>query len=397
MNWRNNKMYKKYNYLIMMTLLLITFAGCNDKSEEKVEEHSDEHHDKITLSLESIKQIKLETHTAALLPFSGTITIPAEVKTNQDNEAQIGSLIQGRVHKVFANVGDYVKAGQVLMTVEGLEVGEIKSGFLKARANYDYAKANYERQKKLFDEKIGSQKSLLESQSEFEKAEAEYRAEDKRIHSVGLSDEEVLKEKDGDDHSSGTLPIKSMINGVVVERNVVIGQLVDATTTAFKVINTGTVWIDGQIYEQDIDKVTNNSKVRFIAGSNDRSKVDGRIIYVGQTVNDETRTILIRAEFKNPGNLLKPQMFGELQIKTGSKAKAILVPEESIVKEADQSYLFVQTSDSTFERRDIVIGLASDNLVEVKEGIKDGEKIVTKGVFYLKSELKKDELEEDEH
>lgn len=103
-----------------------------------------------------------------------------------------------------------------------------------------------------------------------------------------------------------------MINGVVVERNVVIGQLVDASTTAFKIINTSTVWIDGQIYEKDIDKVTQNTKAIFIPGSNLKNKVEGRIIYVGQTVNDETRTILIRGEFINQGNKLKPQMYGEL-------------------------------------------------------------------------------------
>lgn len=388
---------KKYYLLILMIQLTLSFTGCTDKKEEHTDEHHDEHSDVITLPQESINQIKLETSVASMQPLSGFISIPAEVITNQDNEAQIGSLVQGRVHKVFVKVGDYVKAGQLLMTVEGLDVGEIKADYLKAKANYEYTKSNYERQKKLYDEKIGSQKSLMESHSEFEKATAEFKAEDKKIHSVGLSDEDVARGLDEDEHTSGTLPIKSMITGVVVERNVVIGQLVDATTNAFKIINTSIVWIDGQIYEKDIDRVTQNSKATFIPGSNFQNKVEGRIIYVGQTVDDKTRTILVRGEFINQGNKLKPQMFGELKIPTGTNAKAILVPEESIVKEAGQNYLFIQTSDSTFERRDIVIGTTSGNMIEVKEGIKAGNKIVTKAVFYLKSELKKDELGEDEH
>ena len=388
---------KKYHLLLLMILISASLIGCTENKEGHTDEHNNEHSDIITLSRESISQIKLETVAVSLQPFSGFLTIPAEVITDQDNEAQIGSLIQGRVHKVFVKVGDYVKNGQLLMTVEGLDVGEIKADYLKAKANYEYAKANYERQKKLFDEKIGSQKSLLESQSEYEKAAAEYKAEDRKIHSVGLSDEDVANGKDGDEHTAGTLPIKSMINGVVVERNVVIGQLVDATTTAFKIINTATVWVDGQIYEKDLDKIKQNTKALFTASTNQDIKFEGKIIYVGQTVNDKTRTILIRCEFVNPGNKLKPQMYGELKIPMGSNAKAILVPEESVVKEAEQNYLFVQTSDSTFERRDIVTGSTADNLIEVKEGIKEGEKIVSNGVFYLKSELKKDELGEDEH
>ncbi|MBK8943643.1 MAG: efflux RND transporter periplasmic adaptor subunit [Ignavibacteriae bacterium] len=390
-------MYKKFNYIIFITLITVSFIGCKENIEVKAEEHSDDHSDEITLTMETIKQIKLATFTASLIPISGTITIPAEVKTNQDNEAQIGSLIQGRVNKVFVKVGDYVKVGQVLMTVEGLEVGEIKSGFLKARANYEYAKTNYERQKKLFEAQIGSQKSFLESQSEYVKAEAEYHAEDKKIHSVGLSDDDILKENDGDKHTSGTLPIKSLINGIVIERNVVIGQQVDVSTTAFKIINTSTVWIDGHVYEKDLNKINNNTKTSFLTGSSSSHKFYGNIIYVGQTVDDKTRTILIRGEFNNAGNELKPQMFGELQIETNSNVKALLITETSIVKDGENYNVFVRTSDTKFEKRDVKIGSSINGMVEIKEGITEGEKIVTDGVFYLKSELKKDELEEHEH
>ena len=139
--------------LIAANVLAFAFWGCSDKEEPKKEESHNEHSEVVKLSAESIKQIKLETETVSLQPFTGYLTIPAKVITNQDNEAQIGSLVQGRVHKVFVKVGDYVKTGQVLMTVEGLDVGQIKAGFLIAKAALDYTKANYERQKKLFEEK----------------------------------------------------------------------------------------------------------------------------------------------------------------------------------------------------------------------------------------------------
>ncbi|NMB81489.1 MAG: biotin/lipoyl-binding protein, partial [Ignavibacteria bacterium] len=209
--------------LIAVNVLAFLLIGCGANEEAKKEEGHEEHSEIVKLSAESIKQIKLETETVSLQPFTGYLTIPAKVITNQDNEAQIGSLVQGRVHRVFVKVGDFVTAGQILMTVEGLDVGEIKAGFLIAKAALDYTKANYERQRKLFDEKIGSQKVLLESQAEYEKALAEYKAEDKKIHSVGLSDEDVTDGKMSEEHTSGTLPIKSSINGIVVERNVVIG------------------------------------------------------------------------------------------------------------------------------------------------------------------------------
>ncbi len=390
--------------LIAVNVLAFVLLGCGDKQEPKKEESHNKHSEVVKLSAESIKQIKLETETVSLQPFTGYLTIPAKVITNQDNEAQIGSLVQGRVHKVFVKVGDFVSSGQVLMTVEGLDVGEIKASFLIAKAALDYTKANYERQKKLFDEKIGSQKALLESQAEYEKALAEFKAEDKKIHSVGLSDEDVTDGNKSEDHTSGTLPIKSSINGIVVERNVVIGQLVDATTNAFKVINTSSVWIDGQIYEKDITKINQKTNALFTSETYRNEKFNGRIIYIGQTVDEQSRTITVRGEFKNTNSKLKPQMFGELKIPISSNAKAILIPEEAVVRESGEDYVFVQTSDTTmpnggraFELRKVITGSSVDNRIEIKEGLREGEKVVSKGVFYLKSELKKEEIEGDEH
>lgn len=129
--------------LIAVSVLAFGFYGCGGKEEPKKEESHNEHSELVILSAESIKQIKLETEMVSLQPFTGYLTIPSRVITNQDNEAQIGSLVQGRVHQVFVKVGDYVKTGQVLMTVEGLDVGEIKAGFLIAKAALDYTKANY--------------------------------------------------------------------------------------------------------------------------------------------------------------------------------------------------------------------------------------------------------------
>lgn len=397
MNWRTKMIDKKLYSMIVIIILTLLQIGCTEKPEEHNDEHKEGHSDIVTLSTESIEQIKLESQIISMQPFSGTIKIPAEVKINQDYEAQIGSLIQGRVHKVFVKVGDYVKAGQLLMTVEGLEVGEIKAGYLKAKANYDNAKANYERQTKLYDEKIGSQKSLLESQAEFEKATAEYRAEDKKIHSVGLSDEDVMNEKDGDEHTSGTLPIKSLINGVVVERNVVIGQLVDATTNAFKIINTSSVWIDGQLYEKDANRISENSDVYFTSSTYPGEKFNAKLNYVGKVIDESTRTITIRAELNNPTGKLKPQMFGELHISSGKNSNALLMPIESVVKIDNDDFVFVLENDSVFQKRAIQLGSTQNGMVEIVNGVKEGERVVVKGSFYLKSEIMKNEIEEHEH
>jgi len=376
--------------------LAIIIFGCKAKEEiTKKEEPVKESNQVVKLSTESLKQINLETEVVSLHPLSGFIVIPAKVVTNQDYEAQVGSLIQGRVRKVFVKIGDFVKAGQVLMTVEGFDIGSLKAGYMKAKAELDYSKANYERQKKLYDEKIGSQKVVAETQEEYQKALAEFKAEDNKIHSVGLTDDEVTNGKSSDEHTSSTLPIKSPISGVVVERNVVIGQLVDPTINAFKVINNGSLWVDGQIYEKDLNKINHKTNAVFTTTTYQGEEFTGKVIYIGQTVDESSRTIMIRGEFSNKGNKLKPQMFGELRLPIGENAMAIIVPDEAVFKDGDQPYVFVKTGENTFEQRAVKTGISLNNRIEIKEGLKIGEIIASKGVFYLKSELKKSELEGD--
>lgn len=352
----------------------------------------------VKLSQASIKEIGLETIIITKKSFTKYSVIPARVLTNQDKEALVGSLVQGRVCKVFVKAGDYVKAGQELMSVEGLEIGEIKSGFISAKANLEYQRANYERQKKLLEENVGAQKNLLETQNEYEKARAGYNAEKNRINAIGLSETEVIdgKSAQSDAHGSVTLPVKSPISGIVIERNVVIGQLIEATTTAFKIINLSSVWVDGQIYEKDAGSISNKIKADFFASSFPNDRFSGKVSYVGQVVDEKTRTITIRAEFNNPSGKLKPQMFGELRIPIENNSTALLVPAEALIKIDKADYIFIQRNDTVFEKIPVTVCCAHNEMVEITDGLKDGDKIVAKGAFYLKSELMKASLGEGE-
>jgi membrane fusion protein, heavy metal efflux system len=379
--------------------LAIALVGCGQEKsgkEQPTEELGQAALVKLTQA--SIKEIGLQTETISRKPFTKYSVIPAKVLANQDNEALVGSLVQGRVCKVFVRAGDNVKAGQELMLVEGLEIGEIKAGFLSARANLEYQKANYERQKKLLEENVGAQKNLLETQNEYEKARAEYNAEKNRINAIGLTDGEVVEGKSShsDEHGSGTLPVKSPISGVVVERNVVIGQLIEATTTAFKIINLSSVWVDGQIYEKDAGKIHSKTAAEFLASSYPGEPFSGKVTYIGQVIDEKTRTITIRAEFDNAAGKLKPQMFGELKIPGENNSTALLVPAEALIKIDNADYIFVQKEDTAFEKMPVTVCCAQNELVEITKGLKDGDKIVVKGAFYLKSELLKASLEEGE-
>ncbi|MEW6004959.1 MAG: efflux RND transporter periplasmic adaptor subunit [Stygiobacter sp.] len=376
-------------------------SGCGEnKNEEAANENKEESEgghevSEVVLSSEARSKIDLAFEEVKEGIISGTLTAPAKVITNQDYEAQVSSLVQGRVHKVYVKEGEYVKEGQVLMHVEGLEIGEIKAVYLQAKATLDFTKAAYERQQTLLEQNVGSQKAFLEAKAEYEKALAEYNAEDKRIHSIGLEHSDIETGADTE-HIAGVLTIKAPINGIVTERNVVIGQLVEANTTAFKIMNISNLWAEGQIYEKDLTKVSGKPKVEFTTSAYPNEKFKGEVILIGQTIDEHSRTIKVRASLQNTNSKLKPNMFGELFIPINSNTKGIIIPTDAMVKEGNESYVFVVENDSTFTRRNVETGIEFAGMREVVSGLKKGEKIVSKGVFFLKSELLKETFGEEE-
>lgn len=391
----------KLIFKILLTPLTITtlLFSCHKQETPQTEtiETDNSKSTTVKLSAKSIQEIGLQTEVITPRQFSKEISIPAKIVVNQDNEAQVGSLIQGRVNKVFVKVGDYVKAGQDLMLIEGLEIGEMKAAFLTAKANLDYYKTNFDRQTKLLQENIGSQKAFLEAQNEFEKSSVEYTAQENRIKAIHLNESEFSNQvnQSSAERDLCTLPVKSPINGIVVERNVVIGQSIGEATNAFTVVNLSNVWADGQIYEKDMSIINGKVPVEFKTSVSFSESFNGKVIYIGQTIDEKTRTITIRAEFDNRDGKLKPQMFGELIVPV-AKTEALVVPAEALAKIENAEYLFVKKDNETFEKVLVAPGQIQNELVEIKSGIKSGDIVVVKGSSYLKAEMMKSSFGEEE-
>ncbi|CUS89062.1 membrane fusion protein, cobalt-zinc-cadmium efflux system [Candidatus Kryptonium thompsonii] len=272
---------------ILFTLAILVVLGKNKNEKftnESIEEPKSKNEtNELVLSSDVRSKIVLDFEEVKERPITGMLRVPARLITNQDYEAQVGSLIQGRVSQVFVKEGDFVKAGQVLMLIEGSDIGEVIAAYLQAKSNLEYYKSAYERQKILFEQNVGSQKALQEAKAEYEKAIAEFNAADKKIHSIGLEEKDI--EGSGSEHIPGILPIKAPISGIVTERNVVIGQFIEANTTAFKIMNISNLWAEGQIYEKDLTKISGKPKVEFTTYAYPNERFKGEVILIGQIVD----------------------------------------------------------------------------------------------------------------
>ncbi len=385
--------------LIILLLISAILAGCgkvqNESHEEKKTEegNKEEKKETVMVSPESQEKINLETSVLKEEQFSGYLKIPAVIVTDQNNEAQVGPVVSGRVKKVFASVGTNVGAGQTLMLIEGLEIGVLKADFLKSKTTLSFTEQEFSRQKKLAELDAGSQKNLIATKAEYEMALAEFNAMDKKIHSIGLKDEDIINDKN-DMHSAGELAIKSPISGVIVERNVVVGQYVESSSIAFKILNTRSLLVDGQMYESDFNRIGSTKSCEFRTPSVPDETFLCDITYKGQLIDEKTRTIKIRAKINNPRSRLIPQMFGDLIVKLAENRKGLFVPSSAVFKDGEQSFVFVQENDSTFRKTEVKTGIEIEERAEIVSGLKAGDKIVTNGVFELKSEMLKESFGE---
>lgn len=181
------------------------------------------------------------------------------------------------------------------------------------------------------------------------------------------------------------LTFASPIDGIVVEKTIVKGQRVMAGDVLYRLANLSTVWLDGEVFEQDLPDVRIGQEVTAEFPALPGASRHGRISYIYPTLNTETRTAHIRVELANPGLQLKPGMYATIRFTSASR-RALTVPRSSVLATGERNLVFVRDADGRFVARDIVIGKTSADRVEVLRGLQAGETVVASGTFLVDAE-----------
>ena len=197
----------------------------------------------------------------------------------------------------------------------------------------------------------------------------------------------TIAELEKADAARKTLPVVAPISGFVIEKNVVQGQMVDAGMRLYRIADLSIVWVLAQIYEQDLPFVQLGQEVVVKAASLPDREFRGRVTLIYPTVDEKTRTARVRLEFENPGFFLKPGMFVSAQIQAELAGQAVLVPESAVLRSGARNTVFIARDGGKFEARDVALGVeAAGSMIQVINGLKAGERVVTSGQFLLDSE-----------
>ena len=191
------------------------------------------------------------------------------------------------------------------------------------------------------------------------------------------------------------LELKAPIDGVIVERMGTVGELIGKETAVYTISDPSELWVQAEIKERDIGAVRVGQEASFSVLAYHGDTFHGKIVLVGNRVEIESRTLEVRVEVANPDGRLKPGMFADVEIATTALQDVLVISDQAIQSMDNEPVVFVATSDQRFEKRVIKAGLEQHGRVQVLDGLKEGDRVVTEGSFILKSEMLKGELGEE--
>ena len=329
----------------------------------------------LTIAPTSMTTFRAETLTDGLIALDEDLTTP------------VFSPFSGRVTKVAAKLGDHVTKGAPLMEIEASEFSQAQSELITAKAQYDLAATNEKRQHDLYDAQGAALKDWQQAQVDVASAEAALAAVRNRLHILGKSDVEIdaLAQLRSAPAMNAVSDVMAPISGTIVQRKVGLGQYVQAGSSdpVFSIGDLSTVWLVANVRETDAPKIHIGDRVEVHVLAFPGRVFDARITYMAPSIDSATRRLAVRADVANRDGLLKPQMFANFTILTGSDTTAVGIPQSAVVYEGETARVWVDTETGALALRQIRTGRTNGDMVEVISGLNPGERVVVRGAVFI--------------
>lgn len=346
----------------------------------------------LRLTAEESSRMALEVAPVARGEFRASREFPATVQANENELAEVTTLIRGRVVKVFVDVGRDVKKGTLLALLHSTDLGVAESAYLKARAKLYEAELAYERARDLHENKAVSLAELQRREAELKTARAESRETQSRLELLGVSRQET--ERLEREHTiKADVPLQAPFDGRVIMRNITRGEVVETHQKLFTVADLSDVWVVGNVPEKDVQFIRRDQTVDVIASAYPHAIFTGTITYIGDVLDPATRTMRLRVTVPNPDRALKPEMFATVRVYATASPDALTVPLAAVQNGPAGKIVFVRRGPGEFEARLVKLGAEYGEVVAVLDGVRAGEQVVTKGSFVLKSEMERHKIE----
>ena len=340
-------------------------------------------------------EIGLESAEVTRSRVAPTVKGPGSVTYPAHDFAEIRPRVAGRIRSIPADVdeGRTVRKGQVLVVVDSPDVGNARANYLSLLPIVAQARANFDRSERLYKEKSTSDQARLADLAASRRLEAELLGATQRLTSLGFSTHDLAALADSKD-TSGALEVKASMDGTLVERHAVVGEAVEPHTSLFQLVDLREMWCWVDMSEADAATIRLGQPGTFVIANTNGPAFPGHVELIGYAVNPATRSVRVRLGLENPEGRLRSNQYGTASVEVGPGREALLVPRAAVQEVGRGMLAFVPRADGkTFDPRRLTLReVGRADAVEVVEGLKAGERVVTTGSFLLKSDLLKDQI-----
>ena len=357
--------------------------------------------DVVRIPLQDQQRAGIQTAYVLVQRTPRTLSVAGQVAMDEQHTSHLGTIADGRITAVNVLSGASVRRGQVLGSLHSHMVHETVGALVQAYAEADrqrgavsFAKQAQSRYHHLYsiqaaslEESQRSDQEVLQAQKMLADAEANVHMEREHLSELLQVSPESLNP--GNLYDRELIPIRSPIDGVVIARNISVGQVVDTGFVAFDISNLSTIWVTAAVNQQDLALVHQGAAADVVTTGYPDQVFHGRVAMIGDTLDPETRTIPVRVVVPNPATKLRPGMFASAHIAEPATRDAVFVPEDALQNINGMPVVFVTTDGTTFQARTVTVGTRSMGKAEIVEGLKPGDRIVVNGAFMVKSEMLK--------
>jgi len=316
-------------------------------------------------------------------PLQRMLRISGAVAYNAFETTPVFAAIGGPVHEILVTPGQFVHAGQPLLTVTSPDYSAARSAYIKALDAYALAEKLYVRAQDLYAHGAIAEADLQQAESNRTQAHADVESSADALRALGLKDlDAVVKNPSA---KTAEIPVPAPVSGEIVERLVGPGQLLQGgATQCFTISNTNTVWVLVNVFQSDLPYVRVGDTVE-INTETYPDKFHGKISYIAPALDPTTRTLQARIVTDNPGKKLKKDMYVTAHVNAGAIPDAITVPDAAVLRDTEnQPFVYVQTGEGNkFARRLVTLGESNNGRTQITSGLKEDEQVIGDGSLFL--------------
>lgn len=301
---------------------------------------------------------------------SGTLRAPAHIEFRDGAVAQLGAPFEGRVVKVNVHIGDVVRAGEALVTLDCPEAAAVRAAVDTARVSLREAHTALDREHRMLDQGIGIEREKIAAETKVSELESELARAEASLRFVGAG-------------TGTTVVLRAPIAGTVISRKASEGLAVpQGGDPLVEIGDPSTLWVVADVFERDLPLVRQGATAHVELPSL-QQPLDGKVVSIGTVVATGSRTAPVRIAPGASARLLRPGMYGRADINLAPTSGAVTLPTEAVLVKGKDMVVYVEKNPTTFERRTVIVGAPINGRVQVISGVAPGDRIVVRGALLL--------------